>query len=39
MAENDKNADLTDEEMEILREAPADTTTPIDGNDDGDPSS
>ena len=39
MAENEKNADLSDEEIEILKEAPADTTTPIEGNEDGDPSS
>lgn len=39
MPDNEKNADLTDEEMEILSEAPADTTTPIEGNEDGDPSS
>lgn len=38
MAENEKNADLSEEEIEILKEAPADTTTPIAGNDDGDPS-
>ena len=37
MAENPKNADLSEEEIEILAEAPADTTIPIEGNDDGDP--
>ena len=38
MAENEKNADLSEEEIEILKTAPADTTLPIEGNDDGDPS-
>ncbi len=39
MAENEKNADLSEEELEILREAPADSTVPVEGNDDADPSS
>jgi len=30
---DEKNADLTDEEIEILAEAPADTTTPVDADE------
>jgi hypothetical protein len=33
MPDNEKQADLTDEEMEILSEAPADSTTPVEGDD------